>query len=529
MGRKQHQSDKLWLTTQEMKYFFGGKKPGRKADPDEVDFKRLPFDHCSLSLQPFENPYVDNDGNVFDLVHIVPYLKKYKANPCTGKPLDSKGLTKLNMQKNAAGEYHCPVMYKVFNTSTHIAAIKTTGNVFCYEAIEELNIKAKNYKDLLTDEPFTRTDIIVIQDPRNMTKFNLSSFHHVKHSLKVDDSDLVAARSDPRARMKKVNPETRDTLAELDRTYKAPEVVKTDKVKADKFNAAHYSTGLRGASLTSTAYDRITEGEAAILDDEIVKYRMVKKKGYVRLTTNCGPLNLELYCDQVPKICENFIKLINKGYYNGTIFHRSIRHFMVQGGDPTGTGSGGESYWGGTFKDEFRPQYSHTGRGVLSMANSGPDTNKSQFFITYRSCKHLDGKHSIFGKLVGGMDSLTTIEAVGTDNKDKPVTDIILEKAVVFVDPFQEVEEELAKLREEELEKLGQQSGASKSKTEKKEVERQVFGTGVGKYINPAIKKESRKDEGKRDATSALMGPPATLQTKKKAKPSGQLSDFSAW
>ena len=91
MGRKQHQSDKLWLTTQEMKYFFGGKKPGRKADPDEVDFKRLPFDHCSLSLQPFENPYVDNDGNVFDLVHIVPYLKKYKANPCTGKPLDSKG------------------------------------------------------------------------------------------------------------------------------------------------------------------------------------------------------------------------------------------------------------------------------------------------------------------------------------------------------------------------------------------------------------------------------------------------------
>ena len=114
MGRKQHQSDKLWLTTQEWKYFFGGKKPGRKADPDEVDFKRLPFDHCALSLQPFENPYCDDEGHVYDLVHIVPYLKKYKSNPCTGAPLDSKGLTKLNMQKNAAGEYHCPVMYKAW-------------------------------------------------------------------------------------------------------------------------------------------------------------------------------------------------------------------------------------------------------------------------------------------------------------------------------------------------------------------------------------------------------------------------------
>ena len=146
----------------------------------------------------------------------------------------------------------------------------------------------------------------------------------------------------------------------------------------------HAISGLRGASLTSTAYDRVTQGDAAILDEEIVKYRMIKKKGYARLTTNYGPLNLELYCDVVPKACENFLKLAAKGYYNGTIFHRSIRHFMVQGGDPTGTGTGGDSYWGCAFKDDIKPQFSHTGRGVLSMANSGPDTNKSQFFITYR-------------------------------------------------------------------------------------------------------------------------------------------------
>lgn len=518
MGRKQHQGDKLWLTTQEWKYFFGGKKPGRKADPDEVDFKRLPFDHCALSLQPFENPYCDEEGNVFDLVHIVPYLKKYKANPCTGQPLDAKGLIKLKYQKNAAGEYHCPVMYKAFNPSTHIAAIKTTGNVFCYEAIEELNLKTKNFKDLLTDEAFTRSDIIVLQDPRNMTKFNLANFHHVKHALKVDDDELVRAKTDPRARMKKVNPETRDTLDELERTYKAPEKVETVTAKADIFNAAHYSTGLRGASLTSTAYDRITEANAAILDEDIVKYRLVKKKGYVRLTTNLGNLNLELYCDTVPKTCENFIKLAQKGYYNGTVFHRSIRHFMLQGGDPTGTGSGGDSYWGGTFKDEFRPQYSHTGRGVLSMANSGPDTNKSQFFITYRSCKHLDGKHTIFGKLVGGMDTLTALESVGTDNKDRPVEEIRLERATVFVDPFGEVEEELKQKRAEELEKAAalKKPAIAKSKDE----ERKVFTSGVGKYINPVVKKEARKAE-------AEGGPPATKKSRPEAAYS--LSNFSAW
>ncbi|XP_023321470.1 peptidyl-prolyl cis-trans isomerase-like 2 [Eurytemora carolleeae] len=514
MGRKQHQADKLWLTTQEWKYFFGGKKPGRKADPDEVDFKRLPFDHCALSLQRFENPYSDEDGNVFDLVHIIPYLKKFKANPVTGKPLDSKGLIKLNYQKNAAGEYHCPVMYKVFNPSTHIACIKTTGNVFCYEAVEELNIKTKNFKDLINDEPFVKSDIIILQDPRNMTKFNLSSFHHVKHSLKVDDDELERAKTDPRARMKKVNHETRDTLNELERTYKAPETVVSEKVKADIFNSAHYSTGLRGASLTSTAYDRVTETEAAILDEDIVKYRLVNKKGYVRINTNLGPLNLELYCDTVPKTCENFLKLCAKGYYNNTIFHRSIRHFMLQGGDPTGTGSGGDSHFGGTFKDEIKPQYHHTGRGVLSMANSGPDSNKSQFFITYRSCKHLDGKHTIFGKLVGGMDTLTTIEAIGTDNKDKPVEDIKIERVAVFVDPFQEAEDQLKEMREKEIEKLNlEKNPVNKDKTE----ERKVFGSGVGKYINPSVKKEARKAEE--------QAPPVF----KKPKTTGGFGDFSAW
>jgi len=521
MGRKQHQSDKLWLTTQEWKYFFGGYKGTRKVDSEEVDFKRLPFDHCALSLQPFENPYCDEDGNVFDLVHIVPFIKKYKLNPCSGKSLDAKGLLKLKFFKNSGGEYHCPVMYKVFNASTHIVAIRTTGHVFCNEAIEELNLKTKNFKDLLTDEPFTKADIQVLQDPRNMTKFNLSNFHHVKHQLKVSDDDLVRAKSDPKARLKKVNHETRDTLKELDSTYKAPEKEEEKVEKADKFNAATWSTGMRGASLTSTAFARVQSMEHAILDETTVVYARVKKKGYVRLNTNIGPLNLELYCDTVPKTCENFLKHCTDGYYTGTIFHRSIRHFCLQGGDPLGTGNGGQSIWGAPFKDEFKPQYSHTGRGVLSMANSGPDTNKSQFFITYRSCKHLDGKHTIFGKLVGGLETLDVAERIGTDNMDMPVQKIQIEKVSVFVDPFQEVRDQLKEERAQELEK---ETKSLEELPKKAETVRKVFTSGVGKYINPAIKKEARKAES--TITTSTSEPPVK---KKKSDGSYGFKDFSAW
>ena len=192
---------------------------------------------------------------------------------------------------------------------------------------------------------------------------------------------MERAKTDPKARLKKVNLETKEALAELEKTYKPSEIeinaIKS-KVKADKLNAASYSTGAVAASFTSTgiilrekttisnlylyfynnfaAMERETEHEAAILEDDVVRYARIKKKGYVRLNTSLGPLNLELHCEYVPKTCENFVKLCNKGYYNGTIFHRSIRHFMVQGGDPTGTGTGGESAFEGgrPFADEFK-------------------------------------------------------------------------------------------------------------------------------------------------------------------------------
>ncbi|KAJ4439457.1 RING-type E3 ubiquitin-protein ligase ppil2, partial [Periplaneta americana] len=466
-----------YLTYTEWTTLYGGKRAG----PETQAFRRLPFDHCCLSLQPFEHPYCDKQGNIFELQDIVAFLKKFKCNPVTGESLDAKNLIKLNFHKNAKGEYHCPVLYKTFTKQSHIVAVAVTGNVFSYEAIEQLNVKTKCWKDLLTDEPFQRQDLITLQDPNHIEKFNLSTFHHLKNNLKIEDEE---PEKDPAANLKSVSMETKEILEELNREYKAPEVKKEEKKVADKFNAAHYSTGAVAAGFTSTSIAPETKHEAAIIEEDLVRYERVKKKGYVRLVTNFGPLNLELYCDVLPKTCENFLKLSQKGYYDGVKFHRSIRNFMIQGGDPTGTGEGGESIWEKPFEDEFKPNLTHSGRGVLSMANSGPNTNRSQFFITFRSCRHLDGKHTIFGRVVGGLDTLTAMERVETDNKDRPIEDIIIEKAQVFVDPYQEADDQLMAERAEEARKKAEEESASKRPSQNKSGQLKIFRSGVGKYIN---------------------------------------------
>ena len=118
----------------------------------------------------------------------------------------------------------------------------------------------------------------------------------------------------------------------------------------------------------------------------------------VTLHTNHGDMKLEIFCDSVPRTAFNFLALAASGYYDGTLFHRNVKGFMLQGGDPTGTGKGGESIWGGKFSDELRSENTHAARGTLSMANSGPNTNGSQFFMTYAKHPHLDNNYTVFGK-----------------------------------------------------------------------------------------------------------------------------------
>jgi peptidyl-prolyl cis-trans isomerase-like 1 len=140
--------------------------------------------------------------------------------------------------------------------------------------------------------------------------------------------------------------------------------------------------------------------------------------------TSMGEIELELYWKYAPRTCCNFAELARCGYYNGTKFHRIIKEFMIQGGDPTATGRGGASIYGTQFEDEISDQLRHTGAGILSMANSGPDSNGSQFFITLAPTQWLDGKHAIFGRVQRGMIVISRIGLVETDPGDQPVDDI---------------------------------------------------------------------------------------------------------
>lgn len=134
-----------------------------------------------------------------------------------------------------------------------------------------------------------------------------------------------------------------------------------------------------------------------------------------------GTFTIELYHLHAPVTCKNFATLSERGYYNGTIFHRIISGFMIQGGDPTGSGRGGSSIYGGKFKDEISRLLKHTGAGVVSMANSGPDTNGSQFFVTLAPTAWLDGKHTIFGRISAGMSVIKRLGSVQTGANDRPL------------------------------------------------------------------------------------------------------------
>jgi cyclophilin family peptidyl-prolyl cis-trans isomerase len=173
------------------------------------------------------------------------------------------------------------------------------------------------------------------------------------------------------------------------------------------------------ATPVPTTPKAITTPETA-KDDTIVK---------IKIETTAGDIYADLYEAEVPKTVENFVALANKGFYDGIIFHRVIPDFMIQTGDPTGTGMGGPGY---QFKDEFSKKLRHSDAGVLSMANSGPNTNGSQFFITAAATPWLDDRHSVFGKVTQGMDVVQKIAQAPRDRQDKPLTKIAMTKVTVL-------------------------------------------------------------------------------------------------
>ncbi|KAJ7170871.1 peptidyl-prolyl cis-trans isomerase-like 3 [Mycena crocata] len=161
----------------------------------------------------------------------------------------------------------------------------------------------------------------------------------------------------------------------------------------------------------------------------------------VTLHTTLGELKLEIFCEAVPKTAENFLALCASNYYDGCIFHRNIKGFMVQTGDPTGSGKGGQSIWGKPFPDEIRSTLKFNTRGMVAMANGGPDTNKSQFFVTYAKQPHLDGKYTIFAKVIDGADStLDAMERVPVTAKNRPLNEFKLTHITIHSNPIADAE-----------------------------------------------------------------------------------------
>lgn len=157
----------------------------------------------------------------------------------------------------------------------------------------------------------------------------------------------------------------------------------------------------------------------------------------VTLHTDVGDIKLELFCELCPKTCENFLALCASDYYNNCLFHRNIKGFMAQTGDPSGSGKGGNSIWGRKFEDEIHDSLKHKVRGMVSMANNGTNTNGSQFFITYAPQPHLDLKYTVFGKVIDGMEALDQLEKLNVNPKTfRPTSDTCIRTVTIHANPL---------------------------------------------------------------------------------------------
>lgn len=400
-------TDKLYITQSEWALGDHSVGGGKKSEA-QSGVQKNPFWHCTIGQQPIEhkNMMCDKLGYVYDIKNIVPYIvkqgkkagKKGVPHPVEpGATLTRTDLMKLTVTVNGEGKIIDPVSFKEMSKYHNAVVVRPSKRVYLEDTIKELG---KSGRDPVSDEAFTKTDVLRL---RNFAE------------MEEGDGTLVKK-------------------GEADSS--AQDIKPTDRT-------GQTTTHHVAASLTSTTYvptTQVTVIEEDLVDKLKPKMAELKDPVYALLTINCqgkrGQINLELYPYNAPLTVYNFVKLAQKGYYDRTIFHRNIKHFMIQGGDPTGTGSGGESIFGKTFRDEcgtFNP-HTHDSRGVLSMANRGKGTNSSQFFITYSRAPHLDGKHTVFGRVVDNS-FLTTLELSETVD-DKPVKNITLESVSVSSDPF---------------------------------------------------------------------------------------------
>jgi peptidyl-prolyl cis-trans isomerase-like protein 2 len=397
-------------------------------------------------------------------------------------------------------------MNKPFLNHTKVVASiqhdRSIANVYSYDAFYEVNVKAKKYNDLISGEKFDRkTDVIILQDPADEELSVLRDINHFKHTNALREQanekaneknniqlSLTASRIIDQ--MKRKREDERDKEKKNTENLNAFDESKKIKIYTDELTGISMTSGKASGSFTSTALNLSNDNSAREATQEEIQQAMfaamkkMKKKGFVRFRTNLGDIDFELYCDITPRTCTNFIGLCERGVYNNTCFHRSIRNFMIQGGKPKDKTETETSLWGDAFCDEFDDRLKHVGPGILSMANAGPNTNKRQFFITFKSAPHLDRKHSVFGRVVKGLDVLSMMEAVPTDKRDRPEREIKIEGVEILYSPVEEAAEK---------ERIRIEQRAILKQREKEE--RQARALGLTSSIRPPETDESLKSD----------------------------------
>eukprot|EP00629_Pelagomonadales_sp_RCC1024_P000624 CAMPEP_0119281320 /NCGR_PEP_ID=MMETSP1329-20130426/24473_1 /TAXON_ID=114041 /ORGANISM="Genus nov. species nov., Strain RCC1024" /LENGTH=548 /DNA_ID=CAMNT_0007281929 /DNA_START=190 /DNA_END=1833 /DNA_ORIENTATION=- len=545
MGKNQHSKDRMFVTATEHARGEGGYK--KKVERGMTG--ALPFESCALTLLPFQHPCCARDGILFDALALLPFAKARGRSPATGAPLAVKDVIRLKMAKNMDGQWHCPVTCKVFTNHSRVCAVATTGNVYSYEAVKELCLKRPPpLLDLLDSTPFKKEDLIMLHDPDDkelVKKRDLSSFWHLaeeraKRAAQINGSkpeDHIKTNAGDQAVLKEArrNVAARDEKrlaleAERLKASLAPDrpenkgltaaflrCCQLGATTAEVTGGSLLTSGATSGSFTSSA---LTVSTTAALRpatrDELqqARWKLLRglgKKGYCRLVTSHGDLNVEVHCDMVPRAAENFLGLCAAGYYDGAPFHRVVKHFVAQGGDPTGLGTGGESLWGARFADEFDSRLVHDQRGVLAYANDGKDRNRSQFYCTFKSCQHLDNKHTVFGRLVGGQDTLAKIERVAVDESDdhRPKGDgVKILSTAVFVDPTIEADELFEAKLKAAIDAREQQEAGATTRAPAPVAKPAVKTIAAGPHTATSV--------GKRPAAPAADLPAATAKKTKK-------------
>ena len=520
----------------------------------------LPFACCALTLTPFQDPVCTSEGILFDSVALTQFILKHQKDPVTGKPMTTKDIIQLHMEPVAeedgggtggGSKWQCPILNKAFDDHTKIVAVRdhsssnsrsNTAYVYSYQAYYELNIKAKSYHDLTTGHPFNpKKDVIVLNDPENQEFQQLRDISRFWHTQSQHKKLLEQDQAQNAQNLNVRHSVTASRIMQQiqkDKQEKKKEDVGSSSVSskgnklailAQDVTGVQFTSGKASTSLTSTSMG-VTRDNAERLatEEEILQHQFQymkdlgkrnKKegkngKGYVKLVTNRGSLLLELHCDIVPRTCTNFLGLCQDKAYDNTLFHRLIPKFMIQGGKKKNTktqqNSGksdkddDSSWWGPSFRDEFDDRLKHTGKGILSMANAGPHTNKRQFFITFDACPHLDRKHSIFGSVVEGMDVLESMEKVGSDLKNRPLEAIFIQRTEIIVNPAQQAKEwqerQIEKRvteRQQRKDKKTQQVSASLGKKRSSSASNPELVTsttskkpsGVGRYLPQSAKR----------------------------------------